>query len=77
MTAVPSSEHEPKQVAEINKSSTIEHCFERPPKNNTDSRILQKYRANLEELLNYGTYAADSHMINAFGPLYYKKVYFS
>jgi len=76
MTQVPSSAHEPGQVAEINKSSTIQHYFERHPKI-TPVTELYKYRADLEKLLNYGTYAADSHIINAFRPLYNKKVYFS
>ena len=75
MTEVPSSEHEPKQVAEINKSSTIQHWFKRHTKI-TPATEFFKYRADLEKLLNYGTNAADSHMINAFRPLYYKKVYF-
>ena len=76
MTEVPSSAHEPRQVDEINKSSAIEHCFERPQKNNTGHKIIQKYRADLEELLTYGTNAADSHLINAFRPLYNKRYIF-
>jgi len=76
MTEVPSSEHEPKQVAEINKSSTIQHWFKRHTKI-TPATDFFKYRTDLEKLLNFGTYAADSHLINAFRPLDYKKVYFS
>ena len=76
MTEVPSSAHESRQVAEINKSSTIQNCFERHPKI-TPVTELYKYRADLEKLLTYGIYAADSRLINAFRPLYNKKVYFS
>ena len=73
MTEVPSSAHEPRQRVEINKSSTIEHCFKRHTKI-TPVTELYKYRADLEKLLDYGTHAVDSH---AFWPLYNKKVYFS
>jgi len=71
MTEVPSSEHEPRHV-----KSTIEHCFEQHPKI-TPVTELYKYRVDLEKLLDYGTYAADSNQINAFRRLYNKKVYFS
>ena len=77
MTEVPSSAHEPRQVAEINKSSTIEHCFKKRHTKITPVSELYKYRADLEKLLDYRTNAADSHQINAFSPLYYKKVYIS
>jgi len=67
MTEVPSSAHEPQHVR-----STIGQRHTKI----TPVTELYKYRAELEKLLDYGTYAADSHQINAFRPLYYKKVYF-
>ena len=69
MTEVPSSVQEPQHV----KSSTIEQRHTKI----TPVTELYKYRADLKKFLDYGTYAVDSHQINAFRPLYYKKVYFS
>ena len=77
MAEVPSFAHEPGQVgdegtyetnlAEIN--NLLQYSIASNDTQITPVTELYNYRANLEKLLTNRTYAADSHLINAFRPL--------